>query len=156
MIIGRTRIELEPRLSPNKWLGLVVPVTSVFFALIVGGVFLLATGHSAFGTYSRLLSNGYTSFDGATRTIGFATPLICTGLAAAFAFRMNLFNIGGEGQMYLGMIGGTWAGIALADHLPKIVAIPLVLIVGSAAGAAMSENAASEKALKPNAMTQPP
>jgi len=135
VIVGRTRIEFEPRLSPNRWLLLAVPVASIFFALIVGGVFLLAAGHSALGTYSSLLSNGYTTFDGATRTIGFATPLICTGLAAAFAFRMNLFNIGGEGQMYLGMIGGAWAGIALADYFPKIVAIPLVLIIGSAAGA---------------------
>lgn len=112
-----------------------VPAASVLLALVVGGVFLVATGHSAIGTYLKLLDNGYTTFDGATRTIGFATPLICTGLAAAFAFRMNLFNIGEEGQMYLGMIGGAWAGIALADHFPKIIAIPIVLVVGSTAGA---------------------
>lgn len=134
MIIGRTRIELEPRLTSPRWLIVAVPAISVFLALIVGGVFLLLTGHSPVSTYVKLLSNGYTTFYGITDTLGLATPLICTGLAAAFAFRMNLFNIGGEGQMYLGMIGGAWAGIALADHLPKIVAIPVVLAFGALTG----------------------
>ena len=134
MIIGRTRIELEPRLTSPRWLILAVPVASVFLALSVGGVFLLLTGHSPASTYIKLLNNGYSTFYGITDTLGLATPLICTGLAAAFAFRMNLFNIGEEGQMYLGMIGGAWAGIALADHLPKIVAIPVVIAFGALTG----------------------
>lgn len=134
MIIGRTRIELEPRLTSPRWLVLAVPVASVLLALVVGGVFLLLTGHSPFGTYSKLLSSGYTTFYGITDTLGLATPLICTGLAAAFAFRMNLFNIGEEGQMYLGMIGGAWAGIALAEHLPQVVAVPVVLAFGALTG----------------------
>jgi simple sugar transport system permease protein len=134
MIIGRTRIELEPRLTSPRWLIFAVPIASVFLALSVGGVFLLLTGHSPLHTYSKLLSNGYSTFYGITDTLGLATPLICTGLAAAFAFRMNLFNIGEEGQMYLGMLGGAWAGIALADHLPKFVAIPVVLAFGALTG----------------------
>jgi len=48
---------------------------------------------------------------------------------------MNLYSIGQEGQMYLGMIGGAWAGIALADALPTIVAVPTVLVCGAVAGA---------------------
>ncbi|MGA1031826.1 MAG: ABC transporter permease, partial [Ilumatobacteraceae bacterium] len=83
----------------------------------------------------KLMDNGYTSFYGITDTLGLATPLICTGLAAAFAFRMNLYSIGQEGQLYLGMIGGSWAGIALADSLPTLVAVPVVLLFGAFAGA---------------------
>ena len=114
----------------------IVPVVSVFFALVLGGVFLALTGHPPIRTYLDLLDNGYTSFYGITDTLGLATPLICTGLAAAFAFRMNLYSIGQEGQMYLGMIGGAWAGIAIADSLPQLVAVPFVLLVGAATGAA--------------------
>jgi simple sugar transport system permease protein len=99
-------------------------------------VFLAATGHSPIGTYLDLIDNAYTSFYGITDTLGLATPLICTGLAAAFAFRMNLYSIGQEGQMYLGMIGGAWAGIAIADSFPQLIAVPMVLIVGALAGAA--------------------
>jgi simple sugar transport system permease protein len=99
-------------------------------------VFLAATGHSPIGTYLDLIDNAYTSFYGITDTLGLATPLICTGLAAAFAFRMNLYSIGQEGQMYLGMIGGAWAGIAIADSFPQLIAVPMVLIIGALAGAA--------------------
>ncbi|NCV09464.1 MAG: ABC transporter permease [Actinobacteria bacterium] len=97
---------------------------------------LAATGHPPLDTYLDLLKNGYASFYGITDTLGLATPLICTGLAAAFAFRMNLYSIGQEGQLYLGMIGGAWAGIALSDSLPALLAVPLVLVFGALAGAA--------------------
>ena len=135
IILGR-RVRMEQRLSTPRLLLFLVPVFSVFLALVVSGVFLAATGHSPIGTYLDLIDNGYTTFYGITDTLGLATPLICTGLAAAFAFRMNLYSIGQEGQMYLGMIGGAWAGIAIADSLPQLVAVPFVLLVGAATGAA--------------------
>lgn len=127
---------MEQRLTTPSSLLVVVPVLSVLFALVVGGVFLALTGHPPIGTYLDLLDNGYTSFYGITDTLGLATPLVCTGLSAAFAFRMNLYSIGQEGQMYLGMIGGTWAGIVLADALPTAIAVPVVLCCGALSGAA--------------------
>jgi simple sugar transport system permease protein len=135
MIVGSWRVEFEPRLQSPRWLLFAVPVLSLLFALIVAAIFLMATGHSPLAAYSRMLEKGFLSFYGITDTLGLATPLICTGLAAAFAFRMNLFNIGEEGQMYLGMIGGAWAGIVLADNLPKVVAVPVVLVFGALSGA---------------------
>lgn len=135
IVLGRN-IRLEQRMTTPQSVSVVVPIVSVLFALVVGGVFLAATGHPPIDTYLKLLDNGYTSFYGITDTLGLATPLICTGLAAAFAFRMNLYSIGQEGQMYLGMIGGTWAGIVLADALPSVIAIPVVLLFGALTGAA--------------------
>ena len=135
MIIFGRNVRLEQRLTTPSYLLAVVPLASVLFALLVGAVFLAATGHPPIRTYLDLLDNGYTSFYGITDTLGLATPLVCTGLAAAFAFRMNLYSIGQEGQLYLGMIGGTWAGIVLADSLPGFIAVPAVLIVGAIAGA---------------------
>lgn len=135
MIVGSYRVELEPRLNSPRWLAYAVPVLSVLFAFIVAGIFLLVTGHNPFTTYAKLIDRGYSSYYGITDTLGLATPLICTGLAAAFAFRMNLFNIGEEGQMYLGMIGGAWAGIVLVENLPSFVAVPTVLLFGALFGA---------------------
>jgi simple sugar transport system permease protein len=135
IVLGR-RIQVEQRMAVPKSAVVIVPVVSVIAALVVGGVFLTLTGHPPVRTYLDLLDNGYTSFYGITDTLGLATPLICTGLAAAFAFRMNLYSIGQEGQMYLGMIGGTWAGIVLADALPPLIAVPSVLVFGALAGAA--------------------
>jgi ABC-type uncharacterized transport system permease subunit len=135
VIVGNVRIDFEPRLKSPRWLMFAVPVLSLVFALLVAAVFLLATGHSPITAYGRILDKGFLSFYGITDTLGLATPLICTGLAAAFAFRMNLFNIGEEGQMYLGMIGGAWAGIVLVESLPTLLAVPVVLLFGAAAGA---------------------
>ena len=135
IVLGRS-VQVEQRMAVPKSAVVIVPVVSVVFALVVGGVFLALTGHPPIRTYLDLLDNGYTSFYGITDTLGLATPLICTGLAAAFAFRMNLYSIGQEGQMYLGMIGGTWAGIVLADSLPPLIAVPSVLVFGAIAGAA--------------------
>ena len=51
-----------------------------------------------------------------TQTLIAATPLAFTGLGAAAAFRMRLFNIGGEGQLYIGAIAGAAAGLCLGGH----------------------------------------
>jgi len=85
VIIGNVRIELEARLSTPKWLYAAVPALSLLFAFVVGGVFLALTGHSPIGTLWLLIERGYASTKGITNTLGSATPLICTGLAAAFA-----------------------------------------------------------------------
>jgi simple sugar transport system permease protein len=82
-----------------------------------------------------MFSDGFGSSRGVNDTLALSTVLICTGIAAAFAFQMNIYNIGGEGQLYLGMIGGAWAGITLGDHLPSLIMVPIVLIFGALGGA---------------------
>lgn len=129
------RISLEQRSDAPRWLGAAVPIGSVLAALLLGAVFLLVTGYSPTETYGDLLRNGYTTWRGFTDTLGDSTILICTGMAAAFAFQMNLYNIGGEGQLYVGMLGGAWAGLALGPHLPSYLAVPAVLLFAAAAGA---------------------
>jgi general nucleoside transport system permease protein len=130
------RVRLEQRLETPRWLSIAVPVGSVLAALLVGAIFLTVTGHNPLTTYRDLAEAAYTTFYGITDTIGYATPLVFTGLAAAVAFRMNLFNIGGEGQLYLGMIAGSWAGFAIAPSLPGALANGVVLLFGALGGAA--------------------
>src|SRR4051812_38060521 len=99
-------------------------------------VVLLITGHNPGHTYRRLL---IAAFDGKAAwndTITLATPLLFTGLAAAVAFRMNLFNIGAEGQLYIGALTGSGAAFWLGPHQAKVLTIVLMCICG-AAGAAL-------------------
>ncbi len=130
----RIPIKFEQRIDSPRWLVVAVPLASLLAALIVGGIFLASTGHPPLDTFNSLLRGSFTTHRGFTNTLGLATILICTGLAAGFAFQMNLYNIGGEGQLYLGMIGGAWAGIALGDHFPGYIAVPLTLAIGAVAG----------------------
>ncbi len=64
-----------------------------------------------------------------------ATPYIFAGLAVAVGFRCGLFNIGVEGQLYLGAICSVWVGFGLKG-LPAIIHLPLALLAGAAGGAA--------------------
>jgi len=63
-----------------------------------------------------------------------STPYILAGLAVALGFRVGLFNIGVEGQIYMGAITGTLAGYAI-HGLPAIIHIPLAVLCGALGGA---------------------
>ncbi|HET7629117.1 MAG TPA: ABC transporter permease [Bacillales bacterium] len=116
-----------------RWTSLMVPVLSVVFGLIVGGIIMLAGGYNPLKAYVALFQGvvGGPYFIGETiRTI---TPLILTGLSIAFAFRTGLFNIGAEGQFIVGWFASVFIGITV--HAPKVVHLPLALLAAAAVGA---------------------
>ncbi len=69
-----------------------------------------------------------------SETVLAATPLIFTGLSVALGFRSGLFNIGAEGQLYLGAIVATFVAFSL-HGLPFFVHLPLTLVAGFLGGA---------------------
>src|SRR5207249_3295552 len=85
----------------------------------------------------EILDAAFISKGAIGRTLVSATPLAFTGLAAAAAFRMRLFNIGGEGQLYIGAITGAAAGLYLGGSGgPSAFAIAAMVVAGCAGGAA--------------------
>jgi general nucleoside transport system permease protein len=105
------RISVEQRLRRPRWLTVAVPVGSVVFAFLVAAVVLLATGHNPVTEYRKLFDAAFLQTASIDQTLIAATPLAFMGLAAAAAFRMKLYNIGAEGQMYMGAIFGSAAGL---------------------------------------------
>jgi simple sugar transport system permease protein len=130
-------MRIERRLTQPKWLTIAVPLGSVVVAFGVMTLVLLATHHSPGHTFWRLIDTGFGSRFALNETFVSATPLLFTGLAAAVAFRMQLFNIGGEGQLYAGAILGAAAGIALGNH-SGWVSVPAMILAGAAGGAALA------------------
>jgi simple sugar transport system permease protein len=128
-------LRLERRLTTPPWLPVAVPVGSILAALVITGLILLITGHDPFSVYSRLFDRGYVGDGALSSMLVTATPLLFTGLAAATAFRMRVFNIGGEGQLYAGAIAASGAGLALGSA-PAVVVIAAMIVAGLAAGAA--------------------
>src|SRR5262249_6159403 len=98
-------LRLERRLVPPWWLAVAVAVGSLAVAFAIMAVVLVLTGHSPGHTYRRLFDAAFVGSTALSNTLISATPLLFTGLAAAIAFRMQIFNIGGEGQLYFGCIG---------------------------------------------------
>ncbi len=140
------QFRLERRLDRKWWHSVLTPLLSVLAALAAGAVFLAIEGLNPIRVYLDLFEVSFTDKFGITDSLTVAVPLILTGLAAAVAFRMNLFNIGAEGQLYLGAIFGSWAGLQFADGLPTIVGVGLVLLAGAVGGAFWALPAAFFKA----------
>ena len=130
------QVRLERRLKRES-IGqrLAVAALSVVAALILGAIFLVLSGFSPLTVYYEMFRSAFTTWYGVTDTLAVSIPLILTGLAAAVAFRMGLYNIGAEGQLYVGAILSSWAALALAPALPRPLAILLVLGAGLLGGA---------------------
>ena len=122
--------------------GLVVPVLTALLAFMIGGLVVLATGHNPLLAY-RDIFNGAglnwvfhpttsvvnTSAYNLSQTLLQTTTLILCGLAVAFAFRCGMFNIGGQGQYFVGLYVANWLGVSFAGMSP----LPHILLaVGGA------------------------
>src|SRR5437763_6645861 len=130
-------MRIERRLRQPWWLTVVVPVVSILLAFVLSAIVLLLTGHPPLKSFHRLFDAAFLSNGALSDTLVAATPLAFTGLAAAVAFRMNLFNIGGEGQLYAGAITGATVGLLLAGA-PSPVVIAAMMLAGGAGGALLA------------------
>lgn len=119
----------------RKLLGTVaVPAVAIAAAFAAGAVFIAAIGESPVVVYGKLLSGTFGNFYGLGQVLFKATPLIFAGLSVALAFKAGLFNIGAEGQLYIGTFAIAWVGFTLSG-LPGPVLIPLCILAGAAGGA---------------------
>jgi len=136
---------------------LLIPVLAVVTGLILGAIVILASGENPLRAYGALfagsfgtpgaLIDGFQSYfaTGETRlllkaiypfteSLVTATPYIFAGLSVALGFRAGLFNIGAEGQFFIGALCSAFVGYSIKG-LPMIIHLPLALLAGAAGGA---------------------
>ena len=131
-------MQLERRIEASRALLVAAPFVAVAFTLLVTSVLVAWAGAPVGRAYALLLEGGFGSRFALTETLTRATPLMLTGLAAAVAFRARLFNIGAEGQLYLGAlaavaVGGLTGGTGY-DVSPWLL-MPAMLLAAMLAGA---------------------
>lgn len=124
---------VEKRADTSAVLTFLVPLLSVLCALLLGAAFLFATGRDAWLVYGEMFSGAFGSAYGLSETMVKAIPLMLCGLGIALAFRMQLWNIGAEGQIYMGAFAASWVPLTFPD-LPALVALPLMMFLGALAG----------------------
>jgi simple sugar transport system permease protein len=120
-------VRIQRRLDTPRWLVVAVPVASLVAAFIATAIVLLAAGKDPIATYARLFDRAFIEPGSLSNTMITATPLLLTGLAAAAAFRMRLWNIGAEGQLYLGAVGASGAGLVLRDQTGVVIIAGMIL-----------------------------
>lgn len=116
------------------------PLGAVVFTLAVASLLVLWAGAPVGRTYGLLMQGGFGSVFALSETFTRAIPLMLTGLAAAVAFRARLFNIGAEGQLYVGAlaavaVGGLHGGIGFS--LPPALLFVLMMLAAALAGAVL-------------------
>ncbi|WP_029058318.1 ABC transporter permease [Stappia stellulata] len=115
---------------------ILMPAINVAAAFFVSGLVVLAIGENPFDAVRILVWGAFGWNEGIGFTLFYATNFIFTGLAVAVAFHASLFNIGGEGQAYVGGLGVALACLALDRFVPWWVTMPLAVAGAAAFGAA--------------------
>ncbi len=146
--------EKQKRALSQEWL---VPVLAVVTGLIVGAIVILVSGENPLVAYGALFEGsfgnpvdfvaGIQSYFATgettlllraiypfTESLVTATPYIFAGLSVALGFRCGLFNIGAEGQFFIGALCSAFVGYSLSG-LPMIIHLPLAVLGGALGGA---------------------
>jgi ABC-type uncharacterized transport system permease subunit len=127
--------------------GLLIPLAATILSFFVGGLVVLATGANPFAAYKAIF-NGTgivwffkppwdphsPEFADLQQTLLITTPLIFTALAVAFAFRCGMFNIGGQGQYWVGLTTALYVGLHFGG-LPRPLHVLLCIVASMLGGA---------------------
>jgi simple sugar transport system permease protein len=132
------KLRVEKRIEEiPKWLPIVTSIGAVLVAFLISGIILAAIGGEPFRVLKFFFNASFGSWGAFSDIIVKATPLILIGLGCSLAFRMNMINIGAEGQFY---IGAFFASLVVLVPLipldsPKIIVLSLMVLMGILGGA---------------------
>lgn len=120
------RVLLHPDLTTS--------LAAIILALLIGAGLIAVLGVDPLRAYGALLDGAIGNRNSLAETLVKAIPLALAGVGVSIAFRASVFNVGAEGQLYLGAMAATWFAL-LGSDLPRGVLIPLMILVGMTAGA---------------------
>ena len=133
MIFRRT----SARRPLPRWADIaVVPLVNVLLAFLVAGLIVLIIGENPLAAVRVMIVGALGNSEGIGYTLYYTTNYIFTGLAVAVAFHAGLFNIGGEGQSYIGGLGVGLLLLAGDRALPLAALVPLAILAAALFGAA--------------------
>ncbi|MEM9777374.1 MAG: ABC transporter permease, partial [Chloroflexota bacterium] len=132
------RIEFEKRVDDlPRWAPAAISVASVVLAFIVGGIIFKIIGGEPLRVFAFFIRNTFGSWPAFSDTLVKATPLIFTGLACTVAFKMKMWNIGAEGQLFIGAWFASFVVLwpITGPETPRWIVLTLMLIMGTLGGA---------------------
>jgi len=112
---------------------ILIPLGAILAAFLISSTLIIARGANPLTAYAALFAGAFGSTNALANTITRMVPIIMTGLAVTYGYRSGFFNIGAEGQLFMGAMATTWMGITLVGW-PAWLLIPASLLAGALAG----------------------
>jgi len=130
-------VRLERRVGLPLAQRILVLAAAVVLGALVGGLLVQVSGYSAVTAFGAILDGSFGGSYPISQTLAAAIPLATIALGTAVAFRVQLWNIGGEGQFSMGAFGATAVElIGGPAGWPAVLLLPLMFVEGFLAGAA--------------------
>ncbi|MDJ0614281.1 MAG: ABC transporter permease [Rhizobiaceae bacterium] len=128
---------MTPASDLPRWADVVLlPILNLVAALAVCGLIIFFLGENPFTALWVMIKGAFFYSGSLGYTLYYTTNFIFTGLAVAIAFHAMMFNIGGEGQAYIGGLGAGLIALWLAPALPMVLVIPMAILAAALFGAA--------------------
>lgn len=127
------RLIIQPG-SRRLWQVALIYLGAIGLALLLSALFLGLTGKDPVKVLSTMLGGAFGSKYGISESLVRSVPLVLAGLGIALAARMQLWNVGAEGQIYMGAFAASGVALYLGDTLPGFALIPLMALAGILAG----------------------
>lgn len=130
------QVERRSKEAP-KWLSPLLSLAAVIAALVVGALLIQLAGGQPWQVYKHIAKASFGDVGVFSDTMVKAIPLMLVGLACSLAFRMRLWNIGAEGQFFVGAFGASLVVLLpiLPAETPAWIFIPTMIVFGMAFGA---------------------
>ncbi len=112
-----------------------IPLMNLTLAFAITALIVMLVGENPIDALTVLINGAFVYEGSLGYTLYYTTSFVFTGLAVAVAFHARLFNIGGEGQAYLGGLGALLVALALQDWLPGLLMIPMCILGAATFGA---------------------
>lgn len=122
----------------QNWIKIATVIISILLAFLVGSIIIISEGKNPLDAYIHLFRGAFGTITSLGETIAKSTSLIFTGLAATFAYRCGMFNLGGEGQFIMGAVAAAWVSQFLpanAGVLGTFLCLAAGILLGALWGA---------------------
>jgi simple sugar transport system permease protein len=128
-------LRVHKRREPLGWGSFLVFLATIAFSMGICGLLLAVQGRPAFNAVSLLIRSAFFSTWAIEDCLVKSIPIFLCSLGVAIAFRLQVWNIGAEGQFALGAVGATWVALSFPEF-PWYILLPAMLIGASVAGGA--------------------
>lgn len=128
------KLRFEPRVESGKIYELFIMLISIGLAFLLFTLFMIITGRDPFGAYRTMFLWAFGRRVGLEGSLIKFGALSTIGLGLILAFRMKVWNIGGEGQFYLGAMAATLLALFWFPSLPSFLLLPLLALGGFVGG----------------------